>query len=79
MRQMPQWEREARNEVRQLNREVTTFAVKHLIEEIRSAFQDLPAVQTHLDAIEHHLIDTTDHGSEGKPNMIMGTNRPGPD
>ncbi len=76
MRQMPQWEREARNDVRELNREVTTFAVKHLIEEIRSAFQDLPAVQRHLDAIERHLIDTTDHGGEGKPNMIMGPTGP---
>ena len=72
MRQMPQWEREARNEVRELNREVTTFAVKHLIDEIRSAFKDLPDVQAHLDAIERHLIDTTDHGGEGKPHMIMG-------
>ena len=72
MRQMPQWEREARNDVRELNREVTTFAVKHLIDEIRSAFKDLPDVQAHLDAIERHLIDTTDHGGEGKPHMIMG-------
>ncbi|MGI9416598.1 MAG: Lon protease family protein [Geminicoccaceae bacterium] len=76
MRQMPQWEREARNEVRELNREVTTFAVQHLIEEIRSAFKDLPAVQTHLEAIERHLIDTTDHGGEGKPNMVMGSAGP---
>ena len=76
MRQMPQWEREARNDVRVLNREVTTFAVKHLIDEIRSAFKDLPDVQAHLDAIERHLIDTTDHGGEGKPHMIMGPTGP---
>jgi lon-related putative ATP-dependent protease len=76
MRQIPQWERDARNDVRQLNREVTTFAVKHLIDEIRSAFKDLPAVQEHLDSIEHHLINTTDHGVEGKPDMVMAPTGP---
>ncbi len=78
MQQIPTWEREARNEVRQLNRDVTTFAVKHLIDEVRAAFHDLAAVLAHLDVIERDLIETTDHGAEGQPQMIIGPTGPVP-
>jgi lon-related putative ATP-dependent protease len=60
LRQIPEWERAARAELRQLNREVTTFAVKHLIDELRKDYADLPAVQGHLDAIEQDLTASAD-------------------
>jgi lon-related putative ATP-dependent protease len=58
--QMPQWERERRNKVKELNRQVTIFAVGHLIEEIRRAYTDVPAVENYLGAVEHDVIENVD-------------------
>jgi hypothetical protein len=60
LQQIPQWEREVRTQLRQLGQDVTTSAVRHLIDELRGAYQDLPAVLEHLGAIERDLIETAD-------------------
>jgi lon-related putative ATP-dependent protease len=60
MEQAPQWERETRDKLRKLNREVTTFAVGHLIDELRAKYQDLPAVAEHLDAMRRDVIENAD-------------------
>src|SRR5690606_12690042 len=78
LRQIPQWEREARAELRQLNREVTAFAVRHLIDELRKDYADLPPVLAHLDAIEQDLLETADQVPSGAlpPAMIVGPGTP---
>ncbi len=43
MLQVPQWEREHRDALRDLSRETTGFAIAHLMEELRTAYSDLPA------------------------------------
>ena len=57
LRQAPRWEREHRDRVREINREVTRLAVDHLIEEIRKKHEDLPEILEWLDAIERDLVD----------------------
>lgn len=56
LRQVPRWEREQRERVRMINREVTKLAVDHLIEEIRKKHLDLPEVTEWLDAIEQDVV-----------------------
>jgi lon-related putative ATP-dependent protease len=58
--QMPQWERERRDKLKELSREVTVFAVGHLIEELRRAYADVPAVVNYLSAVEQDVIDNVD-------------------
>lgn len=58
--QMPQWERERRNKVKELSREVTMFAVGHLIEELRRTYADVPVVVNYLGAVEHDVIENVD-------------------
>jgi lon-related putative ATP-dependent protease len=60
LQQIPLWEREVRVQLRQLGRDVITAAVRHLLDELRGAYRDLPAVLAHLDAVEHDLIETAD-------------------
>ena len=60
MRQVPQWEREHRDAVRDLIRETSGFAIAHLMEEIRATFRDLPEVTTYLDAIEADVKENAD-------------------
>jgi predicted ATP-dependent protease len=60
LQQIPQWEREVRAQLRQLGQDVTTSAVRHLIDELRGVYRDLPPVLEHLGAIERDLIETAD-------------------
>jgi lon-related putative ATP-dependent protease len=60
MRQVPEWEREHREAVRELNREVTGFAVASLIADLRGGYADLPDVLEYLDAVERDIKENVD-------------------
>ena len=60
VRKVPQWEREHREEVRKLNRDVTKFAVGHLIDEMQAQYRDLPVVLEHLNAVEQDILENAD-------------------
>jgi lon-related putative ATP-dependent protease len=77
LQQIPLWEREVRTQLRQLGRDVTTAAVRHLLDELRGAYRDLPAVLAHLDAVEHDLIETADQFMVG-PGPAPGGGGPAP-
>jgi predicted ATP-dependent protease len=57
LRAMPQLEREHREHVKSLNREVALYAVGHLIDDLRNRFSDLPQVHAHLDAVQADVLD----------------------
>lgn len=61
LKQFPQWQHEARRTIKKLNREVTLFAVGHLIEELLQAFGDLPAVAEYLNAVQQDIVDNADN------------------
>ncbi len=58
VRQIPQWDKQRRDEVRTLNRETAKYAVDHLIEEVRGAFADVPRVAEHIEAVSADLIES---------------------
>jgi lon-related putative ATP-dependent protease len=60
MRKVPEWEREHRDAVRQLNRDTAARAIDHLIAELRAGYQDQPAVLAYLDAVERDIQDHAD-------------------
>ena len=60
LRQLPQWGKEMRDKVRELNREVTRYAVEQTIDEIKKQYVDLPAVTRYLDAVRREVIDNAD-------------------
>jgi lon-related putative ATP-dependent protease len=60
IRQAPQWVKEGREKIKQLNREVTTLAVGHLIDELRRAYEALPGVVEFLNVIEQDVIENVD-------------------
>ena len=57
MRDLPQVEREQRNRMRELVREVTAHAVNHLVEELKRGFADLPTVQDHFEAVREDIVE----------------------
>ena len=68
----PLWEQETRQKLRDLNQEVTSFAVGHLLAELRKKYEDKPEVVDHLKAMENDIVEnvqallTLDRGQEQK-------------
>ena len=55
LRQIPCWQREQRDKVRELNQEVIHFAVGLSFEELRRGYADLAEVVAHLEAVERDV------------------------
>lgn len=60
MAQLPAFEREGREKLKALNRDVAIFAVGSLIDEVRRRYSSLPQVSGHLDAIKSDIIENVD-------------------
>ncbi len=56
LRQVPRWEREAREKLRELNQRVTKDAVGHLFEEVRAEHADEPSVLQFLADVEEDVV-----------------------
>lgn len=57
IRQVPQWEKQRRDEIRQLNRDTAKYAVDQLIDEAQLSFKDLARVTQHIETVRTDLID----------------------
>jgi lon-related putative ATP-dependent protease len=60
MQKVPQWEREHREALRELNRNTTGAAIALMMDELRAGYCDLPDVAQHLDAVEHDIKENAD-------------------
>ncbi|MBT5919760.1 MAG: AAA family ATPase [Alphaproteobacteria bacterium] len=60
IRQLPQWDKERREDIRELNREVTRYAVGHLLDALESDFKLFPAVVNYLAALKTDVIENAD-------------------
>jgi len=72
LEQIPQWQREAQQRIRALDREVVHAAVRHQIAAIKQKYSALPAVLEYLDAVEASVIEHADDfrvedGAEWRP------------
>lgn len=54
---VPQWRRERSERIKQLNREFALSAVKHMIDELRETYADLPEVLKYLDAVQQDMVE----------------------
>ena len=54
--QAPAWEKEMRTRLRDLNRQVASVAVQHLVTATKTAFDGLPDVLDYLDQVFHDVI-----------------------
>jgi lon-related putative ATP-dependent protease len=57
LRSVPQLERDHRERVKDMNKEVALFAVGHLIDDLRGRYADLPPVLAHLDAVQRDVVE----------------------
>ena len=57
LRKVPNWQREARDRLRDLNRDMTTLAVGGLIEELLQKYADVPEVHDFLEAVQKDIVE----------------------
>ncbi len=76
VRLLPDLERQQRQEIRDLNREVTDFAVRHLIDENKHQWKDCEQVLTFLDNVRDYVIG---HGDVFRisPDQLQHSGPPG--
>ena len=60
LQKLPQWEREQREILRKLNTEVVSYAVGHLIAELKRKYEDLENVLGYIDEVHKDLLDNSD-------------------
>jgi len=75
--QARQWEREARERVKELNRQVAMFATGGMIDELREKYAKLPAVVDYLKAVQQDVVDNFDQFRETEETpKVMGVSVP---
>ena len=60
LEKLPRWDKERREAIRTLNREVANYAVSHALEDVRKAFADHEECVKYLDDVQSDLIDNID-------------------
>jgi lon-related putative ATP-dependent protease len=60
VRQFPDWDKNRRDKLRALNREVTSLAVGHGIAALRESYRAFAAIVAYLDAVERDIIQNAD-------------------
>ena len=77
LHQVRQWEREARDKVKELDRQVAMLAVGHLMDELREKHAELPDVVSYLNAVQQDVVENVDafRTPEETP-QVMGVSLP---
>ena len=60
IRDTMRWRQERNERVRELNREMTLFAVGHLVDELKQRYADQPRAVAYLDEVQRDVIENAD-------------------
>lgn len=61
LQQVPVWQREAKEEIRELNKEMANFAIGGLINELIEKYTAHDAIVEHIKQIQHRVIENADN------------------
>lgn len=91
LQQVPNWQRELRQQIRELRHEVTSYVISNLVEELRKTYAAQDAVLDYLNAVEQDISENlqdflrtpeAEEGGEGKnprpPAAAIGNSRENP-
>jgi lon-related putative ATP-dependent protease len=75
LHQVRQWERESRQQVKELDHQVATFATGHRIDELREKYAELPAVVDYLNSVQEDIVKNVEefrelHKAEEAPQAV---------
>lgn len=64
IRKRNQWQKEARDKINEINRDVGLFAAAHLIEEVKTKYKDIKAITSYLMDVQEDVINGLDEFRE---------------
>jgi lon-related putative ATP-dependent protease len=67
---MRKLEKEAKDKVQELDKEVALFAIGHLLQDLRDKYNTIPKVLTYLDQVEKDIIDNLDDFRPGEKSAV---------
>ena len=75
LHEVPVWEKEQREQLRALDREITVFAVGRPFDELAARWADVPEVAAHLDNFRQDVIENAGDflPKEAGPQIVFGT------
>ncbi len=68
LQQIPIWQRELRNNIRELNHEITKVAVTSILVELKSEYDEFPQVLDYLDAVQKDVVENVSRFLESDEN-----------
>ena len=77
LKQIPRVQREIRERLKAIHREITEYAVGGLIDELQKKYAELPEIVSYLDTVQEDVIDNageflaSEEGQDGSQNAIM--------
>jgi len=74
IQQIPQWRKDSREKLKQLNHDVTMAAVGHFIDDLKECYKELPEVIAYLDAVAADVVEHVDdfRREDGAENPMGG-------
>jgi lon-related putative ATP-dependent protease len=60
IQELPRWEKEMRDRLKALDREMTLFAVGHLMDALRQKYESLPEVVNYLNGVQQDVVENVD-------------------
>jgi len=73
LREVPRWEKEHREKIRELNQDVVRRVVDHQIDELEETYKDIPAVLEYLEQVQVAVIENL---GDFIPGEAQGQNTP---
>ncbi len=61
VQELPKWEKEIRDRISNLNREIAASAISHLVDTLRQTYRELPKTVEYLDQVEKDVIENFRH------------------
>lgn len=74
LQQVPIWQREAQEEIRDLNKEMANFAIGGLINEIIEKYKELKEIVEHVEQIQDQVVENADaflSRTDGEPSSFL--------
>jgi lon-related putative ATP-dependent protease len=74
LQQVPVWQREAKEKIKSINKEMANFAIGGLINELIEKYQELDAIIAHIEQIQSQVVDNADEflaGNEQEPTSFI--------
>jgi lon-related putative ATP-dependent protease len=74
LQQVPNWQRDAKDEIKDLNKEMANFAIGGLINELKEKYQDFAKIVHHISQIQKQVIENASAflpANDGEPGNFL--------